>query len=213
MYLNEPVASDETIVWIAFFALVISIFIGISLVVHRSKDVKIDRVILSKLHSIKHPILDMIFEALTWFGSLKIIAPIMVGVTILLIELKHTREAILADGGIVVAVISVYLFKFVFGRDRPDEVLSADELPADPSFPSAHTLQIFITFSMLWLAVVSIGGSWFIGLGIYLFLLALAVGISRLYLQVHYPTDVLAGMILAIFWSAVVVLISKSGVI
>ena len=111
------------------------------------------------------------------------------------------------------AVLSVYIFKYIFDRDRPSEVLSPDELPADPSFPSAHTLQVFITFSMLWLIAVSIGGSWFIYLGIYLFLLALAVGISRLYLQVHYPTDVIAGAILAIFWSAIIVLISKTGVI
>ena len=213
MYLNEPLASDETIIWVAFFILVISLFTGISLLVHRSKDVKIDRVILSKFYSARHPLLDMLFEALTWFGSLKIIAPLMLAVTILLIESNHFREALLADGGIVVAVLSVYLFKFLFGRSRPDTVLSPAELPADPSFPSAHTLQVFITFSMLWLIAVSIGGSWFIWLGIYLVLLAFAVGISRLYLQVHYPTDVLAGMVLALFWSAIVVLISKVGVI
>ena len=213
MYLNKPVASDEMIVWIAFFVLTISLFAGISLIVHRNSDLKIDRVILSKFYSLKHPILDMVFEAITWFGSLKIITPLMLGVTILLIESNHMREAILADGGIVVAVVSVYLFKYLFGRERPDEVLSSDELPADPSFPSAHTLQVFITFSMLWLIAVSIGGSWFVWLGIYLFLLALAVGVSRLYLHVHYPTDVLAGAVLALFWAAVVILISKTGVI
>ena len=213
MYLNEPLISDEKIIWIAFFTLTISLFLGLSLVVHRSRDIKIDRVILAKFYSLKNPILDTIFEAITWFGSLKIITPLMLGVTVFLIESHHIREAILADGGIVVAVISVYLFKYLFARKRPDAVLSADELPKDPSFPSAHTLQVFITFSMLWLISVSIGGSWYIYLGSYLFLLALAVGVSRLYLQVHYPTDIFAGMILAIFWSAVVVLISKTGVI
>ena len=185
----------------------IILLIVLSIYVKKDKTIAVDRAILSKLYSIKHPILDMIFKAITWFGSLKIIAPIMVAITILLIELNYIKEAIVSNSIIALAVASVYIFKYLFSRNRPNIVLSIDKLPQDPSFPSAHTLQVFITFFMLYFITVSIGGSYFVGFGVYLFLLALAVAISRLYLQVHYPTDILAGILLAIFWASIAVVI------
>ena len=203
MHLNRALSSSEVNIWIIFFILNITLFLAISISMKRGKLDKIDRVILSKFQSIKSPLLDTIFEALTWFGSLKILTPLILGVDIFLIELNHLTEAIVSNLIIAISILSVYLFKYLFKRDRPTKILS------DPSFPSAHTLQVSITFFIIWLLALNIGNSYFIGFGVYLILLSFAVAISRLYLQVHYPSDVLGGFILAILFFGISFLIFK----
>jgi undecaprenyl-diphosphatase len=104
----------------------------------------------------------------------------------LLINNKKILPLVSALG---VCGLLIFLLKYVIGRNRPFEVLSVDQLilTTGSSFPSGHT--------MLFFALIVPVGKNFPKLKIVLWSLAILVGISRMYLGVHYLSDVIAGAI------------------
>ena len=90
------------------------------------------------------------------------------------------------------AVICNMILKPVVGRIRPCDVNQSVQLliarPADYSFPSGHTAASFTTVAALYFAGAK--KLWKITLS-----LAFLMAFSRMYLYVHYPTDVLGGVI------------------
>ena len=79
--------------------------------------------------------------------------------------------------------------KPLFARVRPNDVNTAIELliarPGDYSFPSGHTLSSFAAATVIFIANKRLGSL--------ALLLAAAIGFSRMYLYVHYLSDVLVG--------------------
>ena len=83
------------------------------------------------------------------------------------------------------------ILKPLIDRTRPYYVLGYDPIippVGDPSFPSGHTSASFAAAT----AIYIINKKW----GIIAYIFAAVMGFSRLYLGVHFPTDVLAGAIL-----------------
>ncbi|MEW8973111.1 MAG: phosphatase PAP2 family protein [Tissierellaceae bacterium] len=99
-----------------------------------------------------------------------------------------------------ISQIIVQSIKLGLSRERPYKIIQhlntfGIDLK-DYSFPSGHTTASFSIAATLALNIPNI---WII-----IYLLALLIGISRIYLGVHYPTDVLAGIVLGIGTSIVV---------
>lgn len=115
---------------------------------------------------------------------------------IILITVKPFRKIGLAMlvALFIMQITGNMLLKPWVGRKRPFQVCPGAPVVISPpggySFPSGHTYSSFAAATVLFLGNKR--------LGIPAVLLAAMIGFSRLYLYVHFPTDVLAGMILGI---------------
>ncbi len=97
-------------------------------------------------------------------------------------------------------LLGEFVLKNLFGRVRPCNVNLDIEMlvnrPSSFSFPSGHTSSSFASATTVF--------QWNKKVGIAALILALGISLSRLYNYVHYPTDVLAGMLFGIFVSLLV---------
>jgi len=101
----------------------------------------------------------------------------------------------------VTSTVVMFTIKEIFKRDRPLEPL----LHAVPgfSFPSGHSFSSFTFFGLLVYVIVDskhIRTIWkWIG-SICCLLLATIIAVSRVYLKVHYPSDIIGGFLLCVVW-------------
>jgi undecaprenyl-diphosphatase len=145
--------------------------------------------------------MDIFFKAITWIGSLFVLLPITVLLGIVLYRFNRAADALTVTLGLVGCSLVTHLLKLLFGRPRPNPENLLVAMPPDFSFPSAHTSQITAFTFALWLVFFR-GRDLLHGFTLFLplLLLALLVGYSRVYLQVHYASDVFAGAVVGILW-------------
>jgi undecaprenyl-diphosphatase len=137
--------------------------------------------------------------ALGSFGVLALLTAAAVGYLVLAAK-RHAAIAVLAAvaGGVVLSTA----LKLGFDRPRPDLVPHAVEVYT-ASFPSGHSMMAAVTYLTLGALLARVEGDWRLKLywvGIAL-LLTLLVGFSRVYLGVHWPSDVLGGWALGATWA------------
>ena len=154
-----------------------------------------DRAVLDLMHAMRQPWLDAAFSALTWPGSIAVLAPLAVLACWRFARTGRPRAAVLTGGALVGGFALVHIAKLAIARPRPMLFEALGAMPADLSFPSAHAAQI--TALAIAIALVQRSGSvWLLAV-----LVIGAVAVSRLYLQVHFPTDVIAGLLLGGCWT------------
>ena len=139
------------------------------------------------------PFLDAVMPLITSLANGGIIWIIA---AILLLIFKKSRKTgfSVALALITGLIIGNLILKNLVGRIRPYEFNEGVEILvarlSDYSFPSGHTLASFEAATVLLIRDKR--------LGVPALVLAVAIAFSRLYLYVHYPTDVLAGIILGV---------------
>ena len=116
---------------------------------------------------------------------------------ILLFIIKKRWHFLLTSIGYAIAGIITYFSKLLAGRPRPSEALI--NMPKSLSFPSGHTLTSLV-FYLLFVYIITskMEKRKRIFLLIIASLFALLIGFSRIYLGVHYFSDVLGGIIIGI---------------
>ena len=139
---------------------------------------------------------------LTALGSAAVLTLLVITVSGLFAALRRRREAVvllLASGG---GLILSQALKQLFGRERPEVALRAVEA-MNPSFPSGHAMlsaAVFLTLGVLSARYVRRRRvkAYVVGAAVTATLL---VGCTRVYLGVHWPSDVLAGWSLGAAWA------------
>ncbi|WP_313184632.1 phosphatase PAP2 family protein [Lacrimispora sp.] len=162
--------------------------------------------ILYFLQSLHTPWLDVFMKEITSLGDHGIFW-ILTGV--ILLCFRKTRIMGLC---VILSLAAGFLIgntflKNVIARERPCWIDSSVPLlihnPRDYSFPSGHTLASFEGAVSIWLY----NRKW----GTAALILAALIGISRMYLFVHFPTDVLGGLILGVLIAFLVHSIVEKG--
>ena len=139
------------------------------------------------------------FTALGGNGVLTLIVLAAIGYLVL-IRKRAAALLVLASvgGGILVAS----LMKWGFARPRPDLVPHGAAV-FTPSFPSSHAMMAAVVYLTLGALLARTEGDW--RTKVYLLSMAsvvtVLVGFSRVYLGVHWPTDVLAGWAVGATWA------------
>ncbi|WP_147204093.1 phosphatase PAP2 family protein [Segetibacter aerophilus] len=144
----------------------------------------------------------------TFFGSLNFLLPAYILLSLYFVFFKKNNyksfniTAIGLSSGLL-----LYLIKNIFQRHRPPHPLIANV--SGFSFPSGHSFSSFtfvgIIIYMLWKSERDL--VWKCTGTAFLFILATIIAFSRVYLQVHYASDVIAGFCLSFVWLALCIFI------
>jgi len=112
------------------------------------------------------------------------------------VQQAHMRLAY-SMGFALLAMGANTLLKHFVHRTRPDTLYVSNMYFQTSSFPSGHAFGAAVTCGLLaFLAVKYLPAPWSILVSAALIIFALLVGISRVYVGAHYPTDVIAGWLL-----------------
>jgi undecaprenyl-diphosphatase len=184
-------------------------FFGIAGEVAEGETLAIDKHILLALRNpadLSDPIGSRSFEEamrdVTGLGGVTVVVMVtLVGALAFLMHRRRWHAAILA-GTVLLADISSEGLKLIYGRPRPDLVPHGSYVYS-ASFPSGHSTLSAATFLTLAMLIASLEPNRGTKIMVYVLamLLVLAIGFSRVYLGVHWPSDVLAGWSLGAAWA------------
>lgn len=152
--------------------------------------------------------LTTVMQAVTWVGSSFFIIPLGLAVGSVLWLRRRTWRPLLMMGAAYLGAAGLYdIVKPAVARARPPAALQVGGPDQGWAFPSGHATQTIAFYGMLAIVLIA----WYAPRRRLLFaigaaLVTLVVGASRLYLGVHWLTDVLGGYALGLTWLAVVVI-------
>ncbi|HEX7028233.1 MAG TPA: phosphatase PAP2 family protein [Gammaproteobacteria bacterium] len=147
------------------------------------------------------------FTALGGTGVLTLIALVVVGYLLLS---RRFRASLLVTVSVTGGILLSTLLKIGFDRPRPD-LVTHESFVYTASFPSGHSMMAAVTYLTLAALLARVHAqselkAYFLIVAAFLTML---VGISRVYLGVHWPTDVLAGWAAGAAWAALCWLIAR----
>jgi undecaprenyl-diphosphatase len=156
------------------------------------------------------PWLEEMMRDFTALGGIGLLTFMTLASTVYLIIIKRKFHAIYLVIVIITGTILSNLLKIGFDRPRPD-LVPHDSITYMAGFPSGHSFMATVVY--LTLGVILTEAQTKTGLKFYFLflavLLAILVGVSRVYLGVHWPSDVLAGWLIGAGWALLFWILAK----
>jgi undecaprenyl-diphosphatase len=197
-----PRTTDMPHVWL-WASVVLMILTGMLIYFSNNGFVsQVEQQIMEVFDQIRNVHTDHIFTFLTWSGSFMVVAPLLFAMTAVLLLRGKLWQALLINVTFFGASLNTWILKQLVDRERPLMFESAlTQIPEDAAFPSGHTTHAAAAALCVWLVTRHLPYHKAIALA--LLGLVTGVGLSRIYLQVHWPTDVLGGAMIVAIWACI----------
>ena len=155
----------------------------------------LDDYIYKIIYGLRNNIWDFIFINITKMGNTTIILLIII---VILLKMNHKNQEILSFTAII-TVLSNQIIKNIIKRPRPNHIRLIKQ--GGYSFPSGHAMISIAVYGFLlyYIQTNCKNKKQKILLSVLLTILILMIGCSRVYVGVHYPTDIIGGYCLSIY--------------
>ena len=185
---------------LAFF-IPLALFAKLSEEVLERKPIGLDVTIMQALHAMSSPTLNQFVLTVTHFGDTLVIGLVTFLIAFMLWLKRRRRDAVqllVTAGG---AAVMNYLLKISFQRARPS-LWQALVHESSYSFPSGHSMaSSALAFALIAITWPTRWRWWAIAAGV---VLTVVVGMGRMYLGVHYPSDVIGAWCISFAWALIV---------
>lgn len=216
LYLNDPEQAPKPVGFISAVLLCslaaavagLALFAWLVEEMLEGSAARFDSAVRTWVHGFASPAMTTLMRVITEMGSVGLAVVLIIAIGIFLAKGWKRAAGWLVLSVLGATILSVTL-KYGFHRPRPVPFFGA--VPHSYSFPSGHSLFSFCVYGTLaglinarvrslWLRAVV----WTIAA-----LLVIAIGLSRIYLGVHYPSDVVAGYLAAMVWVSSLVIADR----
>lgn len=199
-----------TLAVMAFATFALYAFVKVAAEVTEGETATFDRAVLLALRSPSDPSdpigplwFEEVMRDFTALGGTAVLTLVTLSVIAFLLLTRRRSTAFLVAGSVVGATVLASLLKWGFDRPRPDLVPHGVAVYS-ASFPSSHAMlsaAVYLTLGALLARTQARVRVKVFLLGVAVFVTVL-IGVSRIYLGVHWPTDVLGGWVLGAAWAA-----------
>ncbi|MBW4597085.1 MAG: phosphatase PAP2 family protein [Brasilonema angustatum HA4187-MV1] len=159
----------------------------------------LDERILLAIQKLHTPLLDHIMVGITFLGQPVVLLLICLGLRMGLQRYNRRIQATTLSIAAIGAISLTFFLKRLFGRARPDLwdwIINVGH----HSFPSGHAMGSIVIYGFVGYILAKEFPQWRGQIFALTVVLIIAIGFSRLYLGVHWPTDVLAGYATGLVW-------------
>ena len=160
---------------------------------------EIDNLIYKSVESIRSDFLTVVLIGITELGGVVGLFFILLVTVIVLCKKNRVKEATAITLNLIISTFTYVILKNIFQRERPvTGNILIDEVGF--SFPSGHTTNnVAFYFLAIYLVCINVKNKKVRNIScVILAIIPILIAFSRIYLRVHYPTDVIAGFCLGI---------------
>lgn len=197
-----------TVISLVAAVLFLFLFGWIAEEVRHGETAAFDLTVRAWIHRFASPALTRVMTVVSMFGYRILIVALTVALGVFL-NLRWRRAAAWLTVSMTGSLALDLALKYAFHRPRPQVFFGAE--PQSYSFPSGHALSSFCFYAVMAGLIAARVQSLAlrIAVGVAAGVLVIAIGVSRIYLGMHYPSDVLGGYLAAALWVSALLFLDR----